>query len=129
MSKNSLETVKQKFEDWRSNKKRGEKIPKHLWCLVGKLMKKYPLSKIATQLGIRANQLRTQGLLPKQSTPLRSMKPSKQFVQLELPPLTGSSLVACPQKSISIERADGMKFIFTNPATEQITLLIQSFME
>lgn len=87
ISINPLESVVRQFEDWRSTRKKLERIPDTLWKLVGPLINQYSHNEIAIALRINHGQLK------KYALPLLSHKQSKSttFVEYPLPMATLSS--------------------------------------
>ena len=53
-----LDTVKQAFDDWRTNRPKVEKIPLYLWEMVKPLMNDYPIAMVSRALGLNYAQLK-----------------------------------------------------------------------
>ena len=54
----TLEAVAKHFEQWRSNKKKGERIPESLWFEAIGLASDYPLSRVCRDLHLCATDLK-----------------------------------------------------------------------
>jgi hypothetical protein len=54
----TLEAVADHFERWRSNKKKGERIPEALWFEAVGLVTDYPLSRVCRTLHLCATDLK-----------------------------------------------------------------------
>ena len=54
----SLQAVVEHFEYWRSNKKKGERIPESLWIEAIGLVADYPLSRVCRSLHLCATDLK-----------------------------------------------------------------------
>ncbi len=53
-----LDTVKQAFDEWRTNRPKMEKIPLYLWEMVKPLMNEYPIAMVSRALGLNYAQLK-----------------------------------------------------------------------
>jgi hypothetical protein len=61
----TLEEVSEQFDQWRRNKKRGERIPQRLWCAAIGLLSRYPITQITRTLHLSGADLRKhQAVLP-----------------------------------------------------------------
>ena len=53
-----LDTVKQAFDEWRTNRPKMEKVPLYLWEMVKPLMNEYPIALVSRALGLNYAQLK-----------------------------------------------------------------------
>lgn len=121
MTVETLETVKAKFEEWRSKKRNHqERIPETLLELADTLSSSYSLAQIAKVLSIDYTQTKERftrkGLLEKRSAP--------QFV--ELSPQSKSS--AAESAAVIFERRDGAKLRIEFSSSGSVEQLISRFL-
>ena len=122
----TLDDVANRFEQWRSVKRQGQKIPAELWELAKPLKGSYKIGHIAQRLHVSTSQMRREGLIPPSTRKKRQSSENKKFVNIPiasiLPP-AGSEF----QSSVVLKRADGMQLTLTQPSTEHLALFIKSF--
>jgi hypothetical protein len=79
----TLEEVKEKFENWRANRKGKRTIPDALWSVVKPLTHQYTLTEIVRTLKLNSTQLKNKlGILPRIK---KQQKPAPAFVECILP--------------------------------------------
>jgi hypothetical protein len=122
----SIDKAKQKFADWRKNKSAGDRIPEHLWDMVGNMLASASYNKsFFKALGISSVQLKSKfpkHFAAKIYAPSRTSAPVKtKFVQSSLAPLLISRL--------NIEQVNGAKLTLSAPSTEQLTVIVKLFIE
>lgn len=127
----TLTDVQLQFQQWRSTKTAGAKIPDLLWELTAKLLasRAYKVTNIGKALGISTKQFRDKfpGHFKTQSK-VFSIKPKtpNTFVQA---PLNTVFMPSSPVPQLVIEKANGTKLSFSTMDQGQFALLINIFME
>lgn len=123
----TLDDVEKCFEEWRSAKKIGARIPPELWALTKSLKGKYKISEISKRLRVSGSQLQREGLaLPSTSKKQRTPK-KNQFVNVNLD--MPQPVSAAFQSSVVLKRTDGMQLSLSQPSIDQLALFITAFIE
>lgn len=127
----TLTDVQLQFQQWRSTKTAGAKIPDLLWELTAKLLasQAYKITNIGKALGISTRQFRDK--FPghvKTKSKISSVKPKtpSTFVQA---PLNTVFMPSSPVPQLVIEKANGTKLSFSTVDQAQFALLIHTLME
>jgi len=123
----TLDEVAEKFSQWRSTKKSGDRIPSELWALAKSLVSRYKISRIGSRLRIATTQLRREGLVPPEYPKKRQFKEDNKFVNVQLDSVLSSKLT--PESTLALTRADGTQLTLSQPSTEHLALFIKSFIE
>jgi hypothetical protein len=77
----TLDELKEKFSDWRANKKTlSEPVPPQLWADIQVQLKAYPAARLCKELKITYGQLKNKGLI--ESKPATQLK-SSDFLKIE----------------------------------------------
>ena len=103
----TLETVAKHFQDWRSKKKKGERIPDRLWLESIALLSNYSLNRVARTLHLCADDIKKRQHALSAQSGLRTPSPSEMtFVEID------HTLVdAATRRSavLELERPDGVR--------------------
>lgn len=120
----SLEEVAEHFAQWRSHKKRGERIPEHLWREAMGLLGAYTVSQVARTLRLGGRDLnRRRGMIASAQTP-SGAEEETAFVEIDRA-LVGETLrPGAPATVMELQRPDGLR-LRIEPATgvEMLALL------
>jgi hypothetical protein len=126
----TLEYVHKQFQLWRQTKSAGRKIPEDLWGLVKRLLETNHCNKttVCKTLSISTRQLKDKfpELYSQKSTKenfAENLKP-KAFVRAPLTPILDSAV-----PKLTIDRGDGCKLFISMPSSQQLSAIIQAFME
>jgi len=126
----TLDDVKQQFDDWRTRKKPGSKIPEALWKPVRQLIKSshYKRTTVLRTLGISSAQFTAKfGVIPNSKNYNRpsELATQKTFINAPLDALSTAPNVR--GSTIELERADGMKLSLSQLTDEQFSQLLNQF--
>jgi hypothetical protein len=122
----TLETVTKHFEEWRSNKKQGERIPDWLWSESVALLSDYSLNRIARTLHLCAKDIKKhRDALTAQSN-LTLPASEMTFVEIDHP-LVGAA--AAPTALLEVERPDGLRLRIQPTTGADVLALFTCFME
>jgi len=91
-----IEPVRSQLEAWRRSRKKGERIPEHLWDAMGELARVFGVGRVSGALGVGYHALKERARGPGQPGA------ASQAVFVELP-LSG----AVPQSECVVELEDG----------------------
>jgi hypothetical protein len=109
----SLEAVCAMFAQWRSNCKKREPIPPHLWKAAACLYKTHPITRVCRQLRLSFVSLKRH---------MNEAKPSsEQFVELSLGCLSGEWRLEC-------DRADGAKLRLSGLQALPVETALRAFL-
>ena len=125
-TRQSLKEVHDLFEEWRSSRNRGSKIPEDLWKAAVSLTESHSLNQISQSLRVEYNQLR------KRVERYRSIHNDENpctagsmgFVELSVSPtVSGSECV------IELERSDGarMRMSLKGSVNHQLVEIAKAF--
>ena len=79
----TLEAVADHFERWRSNKKKGERIPEALWFEAVGLVTDYPLSRVCRTLRLCATDLKRHQAALSAGKELAVARSERSFVEID----------------------------------------------
>ncbi len=117
----TLETVAKHFQEWRSKKKKGERIPDQLWSESIALLSDYSLNRIARSLHLcRADIKKRQDALSAEKSLTTPVSPEMTFVEIDRT-LVGAATVRAAL--MELERPDGLR-LRIQPETPATTLAL-----
>ena len=123
----TLETVAEHFEQWRKNKKKGERIPGQLWSEAIDLVGRYGVSQVTRTLRLSGTDLnKRRGIIRGKHRAGSSGKMA--FVELN-PGLVDQALA--PQATaawMELERPDGLRLRIQPTGDADMLALIDRFM-
>jgi hypothetical protein len=101
----NLNNVRSEFEAWRSQRKKGERIPEKLWESAISMLEHYPFHQVRKELNLNAKQFQeranAKGKTTKQKANCKTVKPNyrskKAFLEVSAADLT---------KAIPLSKAD-----------------------
>ncbi len=106
----TLETVAAHFEQWRRNKKKGERIPEQLWSEAIDLVGRYGVSQVTRTLRLSGTDLNKRRGMVGTGQQRRSQGTKGAFVEIEpavVQRAAGPSVSASPW--MELERPDGFR--------------------
>ena len=123
----TLETVAEHFEQWRRNKKKGERIPEQLWSEAIDLVGRYGVSQVTRTLRLSGTDLnKRRGIIRGKHRAGSSGKMA--FVELN-PGLVDQALV--PQANaawMELERPDGLRLRIRPTGGADMLALLDRFL-
>lgn len=124
----TLEEVSEQFNQWRGNKKRGERIPQRLWSAAIGLLSRYPITRISRTLRLSSADLRKhQGALAAGAGRMDSHS-QVSFVEIEAAVVDQAVHSSTPSVSLELERGDGMRLRIQGAHGADIVAVIERFM-
>jgi hypothetical protein len=125
----TLEEVAEHFEQWRSHKKQGERIPQRLWSEAIGLLCDYPISRVLSTLGLCGTDLKKHQaqLNDTQSTP--DAGSGMAFMELEASLIEPTNLRPVEASLvIELQRPDGLRLRVESANTSDLVVLAERFM-
>ncbi len=124
----TLEEVAQHFKQWRSVKKKGERIPKHLWNEAVGLVGTYAVSQVARTLRLSGTDLNKHRGIIGTGRRRRRSDAGRAFVEVDRT-LVGQILG--PDASapwMELERPDGLRLRIQPTPGADVLALVERFM-
>ena len=124
----TLEAVAQHFKQWRSVKKKGQRIPEHLWNEAVGLVGTYGVSQITRTLRLSGRDLNKRRGIIRTGRRRRGADGGRAFVELDRS-LVGQ--VVGPDVSalwMELERPDGLRLRIQPTAGADLLALVERFM-
>jgi hypothetical protein len=123
----TLETVSKHFEEWRSKKKKGERIPQQLWSESITLLSDHSLNRIARTLRLCPNDIKKhRDALTAQGGTTTPDSPAMTFIEIDQP-LVGATAAHTPL--MELERPDGLRLRIQPANGADVLALAARFME
>ena len=133
MAKMTLEKDKQRFAQWRSQRRRCQPIPHDLWRAAFEHIPALGLNRVAQEFHLSASRLREKAAQsgiaqPKRRNREAARKPEMAFQELSLAPL--DRLFPPPPSGVVLERPDGMRLRIEGhlPDAEYVSKLAACFL-
>jgi hypothetical protein len=106
----TLETAAEHFAQWRSNKKKGERIPEQLWSEAIDLVDRYGVSQVTRTLRLSGTDLNKRRGIVGTGQRRRSPNPKAAFVEIE-PAVMERAVVSSASAAawMELERPDGFR--------------------
>jgi len=124
----TLEEVARHFKQWRSAKKKGERIPEHLWNEAVDLVGTYAVSQITRTLRLSGTDLNKRRGIIGTGRRRRGPEEGTAFVEVE-PTLVGQALG--PDAGalwLELERPDGLRLRIPPTQGADLLALVERFM-
>ena len=133
MARTTLEKDKQRFAEWRSQRRRCQPIPDELWRTAFEHIPTLGLNRVAQEFHLRASRLREKAaqagiVQPKRRNHTVARKPEMAFQEL---PLAGlDRMFPPPPFGVVLERPDGMRLRIEGhlPDAEYVSKLAACFL-
>ena len=124
----TLETVAEHFEQWRSGKKKGERIPEHLWREAIDLLDHYGISQVTRALRLSGSDLNKRRGMVEASQ--RRQGPSGKTAFVEIDPVVMDQALAAQASAawMELERPDGLRLRIRPTGGADMLALIDRFM-
>ena len=125
----ALEAVAEHFERWRTNKKKGERIPQHLWIEAIGLVSDYTISQVCRALHLCATDLkRHQAALSADKEPAVSGA-ERSFVEIDPAVVDQAIRPSARPVLMEMERPDGLRLRIQPTNSADMLALMARFME
>jgi len=125
----TLETVAEHFEQWRRNKKKGERIPEKLWSEAIDLVDRYGVSQVTRTLRLSGTDLNKRRGIVGTGQRRRSQDTKAAFVEIE--PAVVQRAVG-PQATttawMELERPDGLRLRIRPTGGADMLALLDRFL-
>ena len=125
----TLEAVAEHFERWRSNKRKGERIPEQLWSEAVDLVNSYGVSRVARTLRLGGRDLNNRRGMTEAARNEEATGGDTSFVEMD--PVLMDQAVGPESASVwmELERADGMRLRIRAAHGVDMLGLVERFME
>ena len=125
----TLEAVADHFERWRSNKKKGERIPGALWFEAVGLVTDYPLSRVCRTLRLCATDLKRHQAALSAGKELAVARSERSFVEIDPAVVDQAMRPGGTPVLMEIERPDGLRLRMQPVNSSDMLALMARFME
>jgi hypothetical protein len=125
----TLEAVAEHFEQWRRNKKKGERIPEKLWSEAIGLVDRYGVSQVTRTLRLGGADLNKRRGVVGTGRRRRSQSTKAAFVEVE--PAVVERAVGPPESAapwMELERPDGFRLRIQPTGGSDMLALIDRFL-
>ncbi len=125
----TLEAVAEHFEQWRSNKKKGERIPEFLWAEAIGLISDYPLSRVCRVLHLCAKDLKRHQAALSADKALADCGAERSFVEIDRGIVDQALSASAAAVLMEMERPDGLRLRIQPSNSADMLALMTRFME
>ncbi|MEA2078334.1 MAG: hypothetical protein U9P00_00455 [Pseudomonadota bacterium] len=125
----TLEEVADHFERWRSNKKKGERIPEALWFEAVGLVTDYPLSRVCRTLRLCATDLKKHQAVLSAGKELAVPRSERSFVEIDRAIVAQAMRPSATPVLVEMERPDGLRLRLQPANSADMLALMARFME
>ena len=125
----TLEAVAEHFEQWRSNKKKGERIPESLWFEAIGLISDYPLSRVCRALHLCATDLKRHQAALSADKELAVSGAERFFVEIDRGIVDQAIRPSARPVLMEMERPDGLRLRVQPANSADMLALMARFME
>ena len=124
----TLEEVAEHFAQWRSHKKRGERIPEHLWREAMGLLGAYTVSQVARTLRLGGRDLnRRRGMLESAQT-TSGAEEKTAFVEIDRTLVAETQRRGAPATVMELQRPDGLRLRIEPASGAEMLVLLERFL-
>ncbi len=125
----ALEEVAEHFERWRINKKKGERIPKHLWTEAIGLVPDYTISQVCRALRLCATDLKRHQSVLSSGKEVAVPRSESPFVEIERGIVDQAMRPSAGPVLMEMERPDGLRLRIQPVNSADMLALMARFME
>ena len=125
----TLEVVADHFERWRSNKKKGERIPEALWFEAVGLVTDYRLSRVCRTLRLCATDLKRHQAALSAGKELAVFGAERSFVEIDRGIVDQAIRPSARPVLMEMERPDGLRLRIQPTNSADMLALMARFME
>ncbi len=124
----TLETAAEHFEQWRRNKKKGERIPEKLWSEAIDLVGRYGVSQVTRTLRLSGTDLNKRRGIVGTGQRRRSQNTTAAFVEIEPAVVEQARDVEASAPWMELERPDGLRLRIRPSGGADMLALIDRFL-
>jgi hypothetical protein len=125
----ALEAVAEQFERWRTNKKKGERIPQHLWIEAIGLVSDYTISQVCRALHLCATDLKRHQAALSADKELAVSGAERSFVEIDRGIVDQAIRPSARPVLMEMERPDGLRLRIQPSNSADMLALMARFME
>ena len=129
----TLETVAEHFEQWRSSKKKRERIPEQLWQEAIDLLNRYGISQVTRTLRLSGSDLnKRRGMTARarraKLTKTKDTRRDTAFVEIDPQAVAQSSERNATTSWLELQRPDGLRLRIHPGERRELLTLVDCFM-
>ncbi len=129
----TLEVVGQHFAQWRSHKKKGERIPEHLWREAINLLDTYPISQVTRTLRLSGSDFNkrrgiTRATRRQKGMAAKDTHPGAAFVEIDRRDVAQATGLNAAAPWLEMERPDGLRLRIHPRHGSELLALVDRFM-
>lgn len=129
----TLETVAEHFEWWRSGKKKGDRIPDHLWQEAIDLLDRHGISQVTRTLRLSGSDLHrrrgnTTGARRAKVTKTKDTRKDTAFVEIDPQTVAQSTQHNATASWLELQRPDGLCLRIHPSEGSELLALVDRFM-
>jgi len=125
----TLEVVAQHFAQWRSHKKKGERIPEHLWREAISLLDTYQISQVTRRLRLSGSDLnKRRGVSSAGRGRGQGAGAEAAFVEIDPNEVAHTSALNTHAAWLELHRPDGLRLCIHPSDGSELLALVDRFM-
>ena len=124
----SLESVAEHFAQWRSSKKKGERIPEHLWGEAIELLGRYSISQVVRTLCLSGADLNKRRGIRGGGGRRKRTAPEAAFVEINRTDVAQASGLNVTASWLELQRPDGLRLRIHPSDGGELLALVDRFM-
>ena len=125
----TLEAVAEHFEQWRRRKKKGERIPEHLWGEAIELLGRYGISQITRTLRLSGADLnKRRGMKGATRRRRKGADPGAAFVEIDRREVGQAAGLHVAAPWLELQRPDGLRLRIHPSGGADLLALVDRFM-
>ena len=125
----TLESVAEHFEQWRRRKKKGERIPEHLWSEAIELLDRYGISQVTRRLRLSGTDLNKRRGLSGAGRRRKGTDAGAAFVEIDRTEVAQASGLQATAAWLELQRPDGLRLRIQPANGTDVVALMARFME
>ena len=129
----TLEVVAEHFAQWRSHKKKGERIPEHLWREAIDLLDTYPISQVTRTLRLSGSDFNkrrgiTHATRRQKGMAAKATHLGTAFVEIDANEVARTSALSTHHTWLELHRPDGLRLSIHPGDGGELLALVDRFM-
>jgi hypothetical protein len=124
----SLELVAEHFEQWRGSKKKGERIPEHLWGEALELLGRYRISQVVRTLRLSGADLNKRRGIRGGGRRRKRTAAEAAFVEIDRTEVAQASGRQATASWLELQRPDGLRLRIHPGEGGELLALVERFM-
>jgi hypothetical protein len=126
--KRTLEEVSRRVEQWRSGKKRGERIPQRIWEEALVLVGTYGISRVSRTLRLSYTELENRRRRIAATQPRQGPAEASAFVEIDGALLEQAARAEATAAWLELERPDGLRLRIRPSHRGELLALVERFL-